>query len=72
MPLNAKAIAAMDADTQGTKLPDSIREAFALTGRDDLACVYSSPTVSKTGMISSETGSAAPLPRHQEASVARK
>jgi len=47
MPLNAKIVAATDADAQGTKLADSIRDAVALTGRDDLGCVVHQPDASK-------------------------
>jgi hypothetical protein len=43
MPLNAKIVAATDADAQGAKLGDSIRDAVALTGRDDLGCVVHQP-----------------------------
>jgi hypothetical protein len=43
MPMNAKVIAATDADTQGAKLAETIREAVGLTGRDDLDCVVHHP-----------------------------
>jgi hypothetical protein len=43
MPVNAKIVAAMDADADGRKLADGIREAVELTGRDDLDCVVHQP-----------------------------
>jgi hypothetical protein len=43
MPLNAKIVAATDADEGGRKLADSIGEAVRLTGRDDLECLVHQP-----------------------------
>jgi DNA primase len=43
MPRDAKIIAATDAHEPGGKLADSIREAVALTGRDDLVFVLHQP-----------------------------
>jgi hypothetical protein len=43
MPPTAKIVAATDADAQGAKLADSIREAVEVTGRDDLVFVFHQP-----------------------------
>jgi hypothetical protein len=43
MPLNAKIVAATDADAPGGKLADNVREAVVLTGRDDLIFVLQQP-----------------------------
>jgi hypothetical protein len=43
MPMDAKIIAATDADAPGGKLADDIREAIGLTGRDDLIFVLHQP-----------------------------
>jgi hypothetical protein len=43
MPMDAKIIAATDADAPGAKLADKIREAVGLTGRDDLTFVLHQP-----------------------------
>jgi hypothetical protein len=43
MPKNSKIVSAMDADAQGAKLADIVREAVALSGRDDLAYVFQEP-----------------------------
>lgn len=43
MPHGADIVAATDADVEGCKLADVIREAVALTGRDDLSFVLHQP-----------------------------
>ena len=43
MPVNAKIVAATDADAPGAKLAGNIREAVALTGRDDLTFALHEP-----------------------------
>jgi hypothetical protein len=43
MPMSAKIVAATDADVEGGRLADSIREAVELTGRDDLVFVFHQP-----------------------------
>jgi hypothetical protein len=43
LPANATVFAATDADVQGAKLADGIREAVGLTGRDDLCCIVHQP-----------------------------
>jgi hypothetical protein len=43
MPLNAKIVAATDADEPGGKLAGSVREAVGLTGRDDFTFVLHQP-----------------------------
>jgi hypothetical protein len=43
MPAKSKIVAAMDADADGAKLAEIIREAVQLTGRDDLAYVFQEP-----------------------------
>jgi hypothetical protein len=43
MPKQTKIVAAMDADEDGGKLADVVREAVLLTGRDDLVFVSQEP-----------------------------
>jgi hypothetical protein len=43
MPAKSKIVAAMDADADGAKLAEIIREAVQLTGRDDLSYVFQEP-----------------------------
>lgn len=43
MPKCAHIVAAMDADEDGGKLADMVREAYQLTGRDDLVFVTEQP-----------------------------
>ncbi len=43
MPDKSKIVAAMDADEDGAKLADIVRDAVKLTGRDDLAYVFQEP-----------------------------
>jgi hypothetical protein len=47
MPKGAKVIAAMDADADGGKLADIVREAFQLSARDDLTFVRQDPAGAK-------------------------
>jgi len=43
MPEKSKIVSAMDADADGGKLAEVVREAFRLTGRDDLSYVFQEP-----------------------------
>ena len=43
MPARSKIVAAMDADTDGAKLAEVVRDAVQLTGRDDLSYVFQEP-----------------------------
>ena len=43
MPSNSEIVAAMDADADGGKLAEIVREAVQLTGRDDLTYIFQEP-----------------------------
>ncbi len=43
LPLKATIVAAMDADADGARLAEMVREAVRLSGRDDLAFVFQEP-----------------------------
>jgi hypothetical protein len=71
LPPNAKVVAATDADAQGGKLADSIREAVQVTGRDDLVFVFHQPDGFKDWNDQLRSRPKPPLPcRPEEPSVA--
>lgn len=43
MPAKSKIVAAMDADEDGQKLAEVVRQAVQLSGRDDLVYVFQEP-----------------------------
>jgi hypothetical protein len=71
MPRDAKIVAAMDADDDGRKLADAVRQAVELTGRDDLSFVLQEPVGYKDWNDQLRKRPKPPLPcRRQEPSVA--
>jgi hypothetical protein len=71
MPLKAKIVAAMDADHDGAKLAEMVREAVLLSGRDDLAFVFQEPFGFKDWNDQLRAKPKHPLPlRDEEPSVA--
>ena len=71
MPVKAKIVAATDADMEGGKLAAVVREAVALTGRDDLGLVLHQPDGFKDWNDRLRNRPKPPLPyRPQEPSVA--
>jgi hypothetical protein len=71
MPPNANVIAAMDADVEGRKLAEVVRQAVELTGRDDLSFVLQEPVGYKDWNDQLRKRPKSPLPcRAQRPSVA--
>ncbi|HVP46112.1 MAG TPA: DUF3991 domain-containing protein [Bryobacteraceae bacterium] len=71
MPAKARIVAAMDADADGAKLAEMVREAVQLSGRDDLAFVFQEPRGFKDWNDQLRAKPRSPLPcRPEEPSVA--
>ena len=71
MPPDSKIIAAMDADVEGRKLADVVRQAVELTGRDDLSFDFHEPVGFKDWNDQLRKRPKSPLPsRPREPSVA--
>jgi len=43
MPANSRIVAAMDADADGAKLAEIVREAVQLSGREDICFIFEEP-----------------------------